>query len=233
MNTKIADRLQSALETIDKAAQSVNRQPNEIRLLAVSKTKPAMMVQEAWQAGQRAFGENYVQEGLQKIQDCRELSGIQWHLIGPLQSNKCKPVAEHFDWVQSVDRRKIAQRLNDNRPANLAPLNVCLQVNISGESSKSGLSAEQVKSLAQEIHDAMPRLCLRGLMAIPSNTDDDARLSAEFKQMQALFSQLQQSYDRVDTLSMGMSGDMAQAIANGSTMVRIGTAIFGARSPKQ
>ncbi|BDX05796.1 YggS family pyridoxal phosphate enzyme [Planctobacterium marinum] len=202
-------------------------------MLAVSKTKPASMVQEAWQAGQRAFGENYVQEGLQKIQDCQSLTDIEWHLIGPLQSNKCKPVAAHFDWVQSVDRHKIAQRLNDNRPQSLAPLNVCLQINISGESSKSGLNTAEVKSLAEAIHKSMPQLCLRGLMAIPSNTEDDIKLAEEFKQMQGLFSQLQQSYDTVDTLSMGMSGDMALAIANGSTMVRVGTAIFGARSPKQ
>lgn len=233
MNTKIADRLQSALETINKVAQSVNRRTNEVRLLAVSKTKPVAMIEEAWRAGQRAFGENYVQEGLQKIQACQALTGIEWHMIGPLQSNKCKPVAEHFDWVQSVDRRKIAQRLNDNRPDTLVPLNICLQVNISGESSKSGLSAEEVLALADEIQSAMPRLCLRGLMAIPSNTDDNHKLGEEFYKMQGLFSQLQQSYDRVDTLSMGMSGDMALAIAQGSTMVRIGTAIFGARSPKQ
>lgn len=232
MNTKIADSLQSALETIHQAAQSVNRQATEIKLLAVSKTKPAVMVEEAWQAGQRAFGENYVQEGLQKIADTRHLEDIEWHLIGPLQSNKCKPVAEHFDWVQSVDRAKIAQRLNDNRPENLPPLNVCLQVNISAESSKSGLSESEVLSLADSIVQTMPRLQLRGLMAIPSNTDDEQKLCAEFQQMQQLFSQLQLSYDKVDTLSMGMSGDVALAIAKGSTMVRIGTAIFGARSPK-
>lgn len=232
MNTKIADRLQSALETIHQAAQSVNRQANEIKLLAVSKTKPAEMVEEVWQAGQRAFGENYVQEGLQKIADTRHLPGIEWHLIGPLQSNKCKPVAEQFDWVQSVDRAKIAQRLNNNRPENLPALNVCLQVNISAEASKSGLSGAEVLSLADSIVQTMPRLQLRGLMAIPSNTEDEQKLCAEFEQMQQLFSQLQLSYDKVDTLSMGMSGDMALAIAKGSTMVRIGTAIFGARSPK-
>lgn len=233
MNTKIADRLQSALETIDKVARSVNRSPNSIQLLAVSKTKPIEMVEQAWLAGQRAFGENYVQEGLQKIEACQHLNDIEWHLIGPLQSNKCKPVAAHFDWVQSVDRQKIAQRLNDHRPEQLAPLNVCLQVNISGEDSKSGMQLAEVLPLAEIIHTSMPRLCLRGLMAIPSNTEDESHLGAEFQQLQQLFSQLQQSYDKVDTLSMGMSGDMALAIANGSTMVRIGTAIFGTRSPKQ
>lgn len=233
MNTKIADRLQSALETINKAARSVNRSPQNIRLLAVSKTKPVEMVEQAWQAGQRAFGENYVQEGLQKIAACQHLDGIEWHLIGPLQSNKCKPVAAHFDWVQSVDRQKIAQRLNDNRPEQLAPLNICLQVNISGEDSKSGMQLADVLPLAKMIETSMPRLRLRGLMAIPSNTENEPQLGDEFQQLQQLFSQLQQSYDMVDTLSMGMSGDMALAIANGSTMVRIGTAIFGARSPKQ
>lgn len=228
MNNKIADQLQSALQTIASAAQLADRSANEVKLLAVSKTKPATMIEEAWQAGQRAFGENYVQEGLQKIIDLKHLNGLEWHLIGPLQSNKCKPVAEQFDWVQSLDRSKIAKRLNDNRPSGKGPLQVCIQVNISGEASKSGIELSEVENLAKEIAD-MPNLVLRGLMAIPSNTDDDKALAAEFQQLYDLYKHLQHQYDDVDTLSMGMSSDSELAIKHGSTMVRIGTAIFGKR----
>lgn len=229
MTIKIADQLQSALQSIASTAQQVERSANEIKLLAVSKTKPVSMIEEAWQAGQRAFGENYVQEGLQKISELQHLSGIEWHLIGPLQSNKCKPVAESFDWVQSVDRNKIARRLNENRPAEKGPLQVCIQVNISGEESKSGLRLSEVEALAEDI-TKMPNLTLRGLMAIPSNTKDSEALGLEFQQLNGKFTKLQQQYAQIDTLSMGMSSDMALAIANGSTMVRIGTAIFGARN---
>ena len=228
MTTKIADQLQSALQTISEAAQQANRSANEVHLLAVSKTKPESMIEQAWHAGHRAFGENYVQEGITKIQNLAHLQGIQWHLIGPLQSNKCKPVAEHFHWVQSVDRLKIAQRLNDNRPEHMPHLNVCIQVNISAEDSKSGLTAEQLPQLAQQIA-TMPRLRLRGIMAIPSKTSDHSQLAKEFGSLSSLYHNLRQQYDSVDTLSMGMSGDMALAIEHGSTMVRIGTAIFGAR----
>lgn len=229
MTIKIADQLQSALQSIASATQLADRTAQEVKLLAVSKTKPENMIEQAWQAGQRAFGENYVQEGLQKIQNLQHLEGLEWHLIGPLQSNKCKPVAESFDWVQSVDRSKIARRLNDNRPLQKGPLKVCIQVNISGEQSKSGTGIEQVNDLAADIA-ALPNLSLRGLMAVPSNTEDDGALGREFQQLYKVFKGLQQKYAEVDTLSMGMSGDMTLAIQNGSTMVRIGTAIFGARN---
>ena len=172
-----------------------------------------------------------MQEGLQKIADLQHLTDIEWHLIGPLQSNKCKPVAEHFDWVQSVDRLKIAKRLSDNRPDALAPLNVCIQVNISHETSKSGISIQEAEDLAHSIVK-LPRLHLRGLMAIPSRTENTEQLRTEFQQLQRCFTKLQHSYDTVDTLSMGMSGDAQLAIECGSTMVRIGTAIFGARKSK-
>lgn len=228
MNTTIADSLQSALQSIANSAQLAKRSATDIRLLAVSKTKPNDMIEAAWQAGQRAFGENYVQEGLTKIGELAHLKNIEWHLIGPLQSNKCKPVAEHFDWVQSVDRLKIARRLNANRPDSLTPLNVCIQVNVSGEASKSGIAIKEAESLAEAIAQ-LPRLTLRGVMAIPSKTENNEQLSGEFHELHQLFTQLQQSYATVDTLSMGMTSDMPLAIACGSTMVRIGTAIFGAR----
>ncbi|UAA39785.1 YggS family pyridoxal phosphate-dependent enzyme [Paraneptunicella aestuarii] len=224
----IANRLKSALDTIQDSALKAGRNPQEILLLAVSKTKPNQAIREAWNAGQRMFGENYVQEGIQKIADLSDLEGIQWHMIGPLQSNKTKVVAEHFDWVQSVDRAKIAERLNEQRPEDLAPLQVCIQVNISDEDSKSGLLPEEVMPLAETISQ-LPRLNLRGLMAIPAATESEQEQRFAFTQMQDLYHQLKQKYPQVDTLSMGMSGDVDMAIACGSTMVRIGTAIFGAR----
>ena len=224
----IANRLQHARETIDSAAHTVGRDPNHITLLAVSKTKPISDIKEAFQAGQRCFGENYVQEGVEKIQALAEFSSIQWHFIGPLQSNKTRDVAEHFAWVQSLDRLKIAQRLNEQRPDHLPALQVCIQVNISEEASKSGILSDQVNAFAAQIA-ALPRLCLRGLMAIPAATQDQQAQADAFAKMAVLFHQLQQSYNSVDTLSMGMSGDMQPAIQAGSTMVRIGTAIFGKR----
>lgn len=231
MTIKIAESLQSALESIRTASQTANRSASEVTLIAVSKTKPNDMIEAAWQAGQRAFGENYVQEGLQKIAELAHLSDIEWHLIGPLQSNKCKPVAEQFDWVQSVDRLKIAKRLSDNRPEDKAPLNVCIQVNISGEDSKSGIATDEVEALATEIAQ-MPALKLRGIMAIPSKAGGVEQLRHEFKQLALCYQKLKAQYPHIDTLSMGMSGDLDLAIQYGSTMVRIGTAIFGARAPK-
>ena len=228
----IANRLQSALDSINSTALAVDRDPNSINLLAVSKTKPIAAIKEAFQAGQRCFGENYVQEGVEKIQALTDLPGLQWHFIGPLQSNKTRVVAEHFDWVQSVDRLKIAQRLSDQRPDNLSDLQVCIQVNVSGEASKSGVTPGEVEALAAQIA-ALPNLCLRGLMAIPAATKDEQEQTLAFDHMHSLFKQLQQQFKTVDTLSMGMSGDMAAAIKSGSTMVRIGTAIFGAREKKQ
>lgn len=227
----IANRLKSALETIQDSASKAGRNPAEIKLLAVSKTKPNQAIREAWQVGQRMFGENYVQEGIQKIQELEALEGIQWHFIGPLQSNKTRTVAEHFDWVQTVDRAKIAERLNQQRPSSMAPLQVCIQVNISAEENKSGVTPDEVKPLANLIAE-LPNLTLRGIMAIPANTHSETEQMQAFKSMQKLYLELQSDYPQVDTLSMGMSGDVDAAIQCGSTMVRIGTAIFGAREKK-
>ncbi|MCE2596272.1 YggS family pyridoxal phosphate-dependent enzyme [Motilimonas cestriensis] len=228
----LSKQLTTVLSQIEQAASAAHRDKHEIKLLAVSKTKPVAQIKAAYAAGQRLFGENYVQEGIEKIQalsqDADIVEPIEWHFIGPLQSNKTKPVAEHFNWVQSIDRLKIAQRLNDQRPEHLAPLNICLQVNISGEASKSGTTLSQVIELASQV-SALPRLKLRGIMAIPQATDDENILNDSFQQLHRLYLQLQQTYPDIDTLSMGMSGDMIPAIANGSSMVRVGTAIFGAR----
>ncbi|QYJ94892.1 YggS family pyridoxal phosphate-dependent enzyme [Shewanella spartinae] len=227
--TTIADRLADAHQRIAQAAQNSSRDNREIQLLAVSKTKPIDQIVAAYDAGQRLFGENYVQEGEEKINALRESHGdIEWHFIGPLQSNKTKSIAEHFDWMHTLSREKIAKRLSEQRPSHLAPLQVCIQVNVSQEQSKSGVNPDEVAHLA-EIIASLPRLTLRGLMAIPTATDDVALQQAEFSQMQALFEALKQQHPSLDTLSMGMSQDLEQAIAAGSTMVRIGSAIFGAR----
>lgn len=225
----IADRLKIALETIEQSTLCANRPPNSVQLLAVSKTKPVSDIVLAYKAGQRQFGENYVQEGVEKIQLLQELRDIQWHFIGPLQSNKSALVAEHFDWVQSIDRAKIASRLSQQRPADKPPLQVCIQVNISAEESKSGIAPEELPALAEHIA-ALPKLNLRGIMAIPAAEDNEQQQIATFKQMHNLFTQLQARYPQVDTLSMGMSGDLQNAIKSGSTMVRLGTAIFGHRA---
>ncbi|WP_417760432.1 YggS family pyridoxal phosphate-dependent enzyme [Shewanella sp.] len=227
--TTIADRLSLAQQRITAAATKSARTADEIQLLAVSKTKPVTDILAAYAAGQRRFGENYVQEGQEKVTALAEqYPDIEWHFIGPLQSNKSRIVAEHFDWMHTVDRAKIVQRLSAQRPANLAPLNVCIQINISGEVSKSGITDEaSMLALAQQI-TALPQLKLRGLMTIPSQ-DDELQLRHEFGQMQLLFHTLQQHYADIDTLSMGMSQDLELAVEYGSTMVRIGSAIFGAR----
>ena len=205
----------------------------EVTLLAVSKTKPFADILKAYHAGQRQFGENYVQEGVEKIQMAQQqnLNGITWHLIGPLQSNKTRIVAEHFDWVQTIDRVKIAERLSQQRPDHLQPLQVLIQINISDENSKSGITPQQMEELAQQIIN-LPKLQLRGLMAIPAPTEDINQQTAVFNQMKVLLQQLQQRFpqQKIDTLSMGMTDDMQTAIACGSTMVRIGTAIFGKRN---
>ncbi|GAA4652002.1 YggS family pyridoxal phosphate-dependent enzyme [Kistimonas scapharcae] len=212
------------------AAENACGRAGAVKLLAVSKTKPARLVREAWHTGQRDFGENYVQEGIDKIQALQDLVDICWHFIGPLQSNKTRAVAEHFDWVHSVDRLKIAQRLSEQRPGHLPPLNICIQVNISDEDTKSGVSPEDAQSLAAEIV-TLPNLALRGLMAIPIPTDDPAAQHAAFRAMSALLATLQDRWPEqaLDTLSMGMSNDLEAAIEEGATMVRIGTALFGAR----
>ncbi|RCL28180.1 YggS family pyridoxal phosphate-dependent enzyme [Pseudomonas sp. AFG_SD02_1510_Pfu_092] len=220
----LADNLSAICARIASAAQAAGREPASVQLLAVSKTKPASAIREIHAAGVRDVGENYLQEALTKQQALSDLPLI-WHFIGPIQSNKTKAIAEHFDWVHSVDRLKIAQRLSEQRPAGLAPLNICLQVNVSGEDSKSGCAPADLPALAQAVA-ALPNLRLRGLMAIPEPTDDRAAQEAAF----ATLRRLQQGLGLgLDTLSMGMSHDLEAAIAQGATWVRIGTALFGAR----
>ncbi|MDU3719045.1 MAG: YggS family pyridoxal phosphate-dependent enzyme [Klebsiella michiganensis] len=218
----IAHNLAQVRDKISAAAARCGRAPEEVTLLAVSKTKPAGAIEEAMAAGQVAFGENYVQEGVEKIRYFQEkgATGLQWHFIGPLQSNKSRLVAEHFDWCHTVDRLKIAMRLSEQRPAQMTPLNVLIQINISDEQSKSGIPVDELDALAAEI---------RGLMAIPAPESEYVRQFAVAQQMAVAFARLKTHYPTVDTLSLGMSDDMEAAIAAGSTMVRIGTAIFGAR----
>ena len=220
----IAENIAKVGERIRAAAQASGRDLDHIGLLAVSKTKPAAAVREAYAAGIRDFGENYLQEALEKQAELSELPLI-WHFIGPIQSNKTKPIAEHFAWVHSVDRLKIAQRLSEQRPAGLPPLNICLQVNVSAEASKSGCAPAELAALAQAVSQ-LPNLRLRGLMAIPEPTDDVAAQRAAFARLRELRDGLPLP---LDTLSMGMSHDLDAAIAEGATWVRIGTALFGAR----
>lgn len=226
----IAHNLTQVRDRISTAAERCGRDRQEITLLAVSKTKPAGAIEEAIAAGQRAFGENYVQEGVEKVRYFRAAGhgDLQWHFIGPLQSNKSRQVAEHFDWCHTVDRLRIASRLSEQRPADLPPLNVLIQVNISDEESKSGIALQEVDALAAQVVE-LPRLRLRGLMAIPAPESEYERQFAVAHQMAVAFARLKQRYATVDTLSLGMSDDMEAAVAAGSTMVRIGTAIFGAR----
>lgn len=226
----IAHNLAQVRDKISGAAARCGRDPAEVMLLAVSKTKPASAIEEAMAAGQVAFGENYVQEGVEKIRYFQQAgaSHLQWHFIGPLQSNKSRLVAEHFDWCHTVDRLKIATRLSEQRPSHLPPLNVLIQINISDEQSKSGILPDALDALAAEIA-ALPNLQLRGLMAIPAPESEYVRQFAVAQQMAVAFARLKTQYPTVDTLSLGMSDDMEAAIAAGSTMVRIGTAIFGAR----
>jgi pyridoxal phosphate enzyme (YggS family) len=225
--TAILSNLQAVRHAIAQAAQTANRDAAEVRLLAVSKTFPAQAVREAYQAGQDAFGENYLQEALHKIEVLRDLP-LEWHFIGPIQGNKTRAIAENFAWVHCVDRLKIAERLSAQRPSHLSPLNICLQVNVSGEQSKSGVAAEQVLQLAKDIAQ-LPRLKLRGLMAIPAPAVDEAAQRVPFARMRQLLHELNEQALTLDTLSMGMSHDFAAAIKEGSTMVRLGTAIFGIR----
>lgn len=227
----ISTNLQQVSQALAGFAQEAGRNPQDIVLLAVSKTFGADAVIAAAQAGQRAFGENYVQEAIDKIAAVRQAApglALEWHFIGPLQSNKTKPVAEHFDWVHAVDREKIAQRLSDQRPSNLPPLNICLQVNVSGEASKSGVAPADLPALAQAVV-ALPNLRLRGLMAIPEPAATLAAQREPFAQLRKLQEQLRAEGIETDTLSMGMSADMQAAILEGASIVRIGTAIFGKR----
>ncbi len=225
----IADNLLAVHARIEHAARNANRAPDSISLLAVSKTFPAADIRAAFAAGQRAFGENYVQESLAKIEALGDLrADMEWHFIGPLQSNKTRPVAEHFDWVHSVDRLKIAERLSEQRPDALPPLNVCLQVNVSGESSKSGVAPEEALALARAIA-ALPKLRLRGLMSIPEPASDQQAQREPHRRLRQLYETLRAQGIELDTLSMGMSGDLEAAVLEGATIVRIGTAIFGQR----
>lgn len=236
----MSHKLQAVRSSIQTAAAAVSRRPDSVALLAVSKTFGAEMVLEAIAAGQRAFGENYLQEALVKMAavdlalQSRSGAGgdvlLEWHFIGPIQSNKTRAIAEHFDWVHTVEREKIAQRLSQQRPPQLAPLNICLQVNISGEASKSGMAPSEVLDVARAVVE-LPGLTLRGLMAIPEPTEDRQKQHAAFRQARELLTQLQMALaaPQLDTLSMGMSADMAAAIEEGATIVRVGSAIFGQR----
>lgn len=223
----IADNLAAVRGRIDAACAQAGRAPGSVGLIAVSKTQSADAVARAAAAGQRDFGENYVQEGVAKVQQLHDHALI-WHFIGPLQSNKTREVAAHFDWVHSVDRLKIAERLSAQRPADRPPLKVCLQVNVSGEASKSGVSFEALPALARAVA-ALPRLALRGLMAIPEPSDDEQLLRSRFRALQLALGSLNAEGFALDTLSIGMSADLEAAIAEGATLVRVGTAIFGAR----
>jgi pyridoxal phosphate enzyme (YggS family) len=232
----IASRLQAVHQQIARAANEAGRTPEGIRLLAVSKTFGADAVLEAWRAGQLAFGESYLQEAVEKIAvvgmavALARKTGLlpEWHFIGPIQSNKTRPIAENFAWVHSVEREKIARRLSEQRPSDLPPLNICLQVNISGEDSKSGAAPEEAEAIAKAIA-GLPNLRLRGLMAIPAPTDDPARQRAVYRPLHALFDRLNAQGMGLDTLSIGMSDDLSAAVAEGATMLRIGSAIFGSR----
>ncbi|MDR5764185.1 MULTISPECIES: YggS family pyridoxal phosphate-dependent enzyme [unclassified Caballeronia] len=226
----IAQHLEEVRQRIAKAAHEASRDADSVKLLAVSKTFPADDVRAAFEAGQRAFGENYVQEGIAKIAELADLRGeIEWHFIGPLQSNKTKVVAEQFDWVHSIDRLKIAERLSAQRPPSAPVLNVCVQVNVSGEASKSGVEPDGAAALAHAVA-ALPGLRLRGLMAIPEPAETLDAQREPHARLRELMNALRADGLDLDTLSMGMSADLEAAVLEGATMVRIGTAIFGARN---
>lgn len=224
----IADNISEVRARVARAARACGRDPQAITILAVSKTFDHLAVKEAMQAGQRDFGENYLQEALDKQQAVAQ-PGLIWHFIGPIQSNKTRGIAENFAWVHSLDRLKIAERLSAQRPVSAPPLNVCIEVNVSGEASKSGVLPEALGPFADEV-TLLPQLKLRGLMAIPAPTPDPVRQRAAFRQVRELFDSLNQRGSHLDTLSMGMSADLEAAIAEGATLVRIGTAIFGLRN---
>jgi pyridoxal phosphate enzyme (YggS family) len=225
--TTIRNNLQRVHERIEAACARAQRPVTDVTLLAVSKTFPPESVREACEAGQHAFGENYIQEAVEKIALLAELP-LQWHCIGPVQSNKTRLVATHFDWMHTVDRLKIAQRLSEQRPDDLAPLQVCIQVNIDGGPTKAGVAPREVLALAREVVQ-LPRLKLRGLMTIPEPADDHAAQRAVHMRTRALFDQLNEAGLELDTLSMGMTADLEAAVEAGSTLVRVGTAIFGGR----
>ena len=231
--TTIASRLRTVTDRLSTACQAAGRDPASVRLLAVSKTFGDDAVSQAMAAGQLAFGENYIAEGIGKITAMRQYALLEWHCIGPVQSNKTRLVAENFDWVQSVDRLKIAQRLSEQRPPHLPPLQICLQVNVDGGANKSGVTPGELMALIQEVIK-LPRLRLRGLMTLPEPAIDFAAACAVHSQAKALFDRVNSVGmlpEPMDTLSMGMTADLEPAIAAGSTMVRVGTAIFGSRQP--
>ncbi len=235
----IADKLENVRERIQKATISAKRLPGSVQLLAVSKTRSAEELLQTMQHGVLAFGENYVNEALEKQRALKQMchekgladlyQQLVWHFIGPVQANKTRAIAEHFDWVHGIDRSKIITRLSAQRPTTLGPLNCCIQVNIDAEETKSGVSLEAIDTLAEEVN-AQAGLNLRGLMCIPAAHSSDDELAQTFKTMLAAYDHLKSRYPSVDTLSMGMSGDLEIAISNGSTLVRIGTALFGERS---
>lgn len=221
------DRYHQVISQIESAQQHYKRLEGSVQLLAVSKTRSAAEIREMAALGQFLYGENYLQEALQKIEELQDLP-IEWHFIGPIQSNKTKPIAENFAWVHSVDRLKIARRLNDQRPEDMPPLNICIQVNVSGEESKSGCRLDQLSEMASQINQ-LPNIRLRGLMAIPQSADNFELQRIPFAQMREALERLNTEGLELDTLSMGMSGDINAAIAEGTTMVRVGTALFGPR----
>jgi len=227
--SSIADHLRAVRARMERAALACGRDPAHVSLLAVSKTFPPEAVREAYRAGQRAFGESYVQEAVEKLAGLEDLRGdTEWHFIGPLQSNKARHVAAHFDWVHSIDRLKIAQRLSDLRPAGAAGLQLCIQVNIDAQPTKSGVAPDEALELALAIQ-GLPRLRLRGLMCIPAPQQDPVRQREVFARLADLMHELNRAGLRLDTLSMGMSDDLEAAVAAGASIVRVGTAIFGAR----
>ena len=232
--SSIADNIGSVTRRIQKATLQAGRAPGSVHLLAVSKTRPPEDLREAFAAGQRAFGENYLQEALKKIEALSGLDGLEWHFIGPIQSNKTRQMASAFAWVHSVDRLKIARRLSEQREPELPPLNICLQVNINEEDSKSGSRITELPELVAAIGE-LPNLKLRGLMAIPDPDQPEAELRTSFRKLANTLKQLKTDYPDagpLDTLSMGMSGDLDIAIAEGATWVRVGTALFGKRPAK-
>ncbi|TCK16518.1 YggS family pyridoxal phosphate-dependent enzyme [Marinobacterium mangrovicola] len=230
MNSHISDRILTVNQQIESACKHAGRTRDSVQLLAVSKTRSADEVRSAVAQGLTHFGENYLQEALDKIEALSDLE-LEWHFIGPIQSNKTRPIAEHFDWVHSVDRLKIGQRLSEQRPEGMEPLNICLQVNISREESKSGCDPNEAPALAKTLSE-LPGVRLRGLMAIPAATDDPAEQHRAFADLRQLLEQICSELPDLDTLSMGMSGDLIPAIEEGATIVRIGTALFGPRAPK-
>jgi pyridoxal phosphate enzyme (YggS family) len=226
-NINVTSNLTAVTDRIRVAEHQAHRTPQSVTLLAVSKTKPAALIEAASAAGQRCFGENYAQEAVEKAEALKHLN-LEWHFIGPIQSNKTRGLATHMDWIHTVEREKIARRLNDQRPDDMAPLNICLQVNISGEASKAGILSTEVLTLADAI-SALPKLRLRGLMAIPAPSEGIDAQRRPFKALKDIWDELKGTYPELDTLSMGMSGDLEAAVLEGATIVRIGTDVFGAR----